>query len=76
MPSQDVGFGSRSLTSRRGGSRRRNSPAGASTAKTLEWKGADNKRKSYGAPSGTKPVQGKLEAVGGGSADSPSFPLY
>ncbi len=51
-------------------------PAEARSAKTLEWKGADNKRKSYGAPSGTKPVQGKLEAVGGGSADSPSFPLY
>jgi hypothetical protein len=51
-------------------------PALDRSAKTREERGSQNKRKSYGPPAGTKPVQGKLEAVGGGSADAPSFPLH
>lgn len=38
------------------------------------------KRKSYSAPAtgeqGGEEVQGPLEAIGGGSAESPNFPLY
>ena len=44
------------------------------SAKTREERGPQNKRKGYAAPH--KPVQGKLEAVGGGSAEAPNFPLY
>lgn len=44
------------------------------SAKSREERGKANKRAGSAPPH--QPVQGKLEAVGGGSAEAPSFPLY
>lgn len=46
----------------------------AEEKRSAESRDYTDKRKSYGEPQ--KAVQGKLEAIGGGSAEAASFPLY